>query len=110
PARSSPAPGPAGEAPADAIVVLEPGAPIAPVLRSAGLGGAVHSYHAVFTGFDAVLGPGVRARLDRDPRVAAVLPDGRHPAALLDAVSQDSAVIDNAVRRVGAPASPTAAI
>jgi len=110
PARSAPAPEPAGEAPADAIVVLQPGVPIAPVLRRAGLAGAVHTYHAVFTGFDAVLGPGVRARLDRDPRVAAVLPDGRHPAALLDAVSQDSAVIDNAIRRVGALASPTAAI
>jgi subtilisin family serine protease len=110
PARSAPPPPPTAQEAADAIVVLKPGVAIAPVLRSVGLTGAVHTYHTVFTGFDAPLRPGARARLDGDPRVAAVLADGSHPAAELDAISQDSAVVDNAIRRVGALASPTAAI
>lgn len=103
PARSAPAT-------ADTIVVLRPGVALAPVLRSVGSTGAVHTYHDVFTGFDAPLGAVARARLAGDPRVAAVLPDGRHPAAQLDALSQDTAVVDNAIRRVGALDSPTAAI
>ncbi len=103
PARSAPAP-------ADTIVVLRSGVALPPVLRSVGLTGAVHTYHSVFTGFEALLGGGARARLARDSRVSAVLPNGRHPAAALDALSQDNAVVDNAIRRVGALDSPTAAI
>jgi subtilisin len=104
-----PAPG-GGRGPTGSIVVLKPGVAVAPVLRSIGLTGAAHIYDTVFTGFEADLGAGVRARLAGDPRVAAVLPDGRHPVAALDAISQDSAVIDNAIRRVGTLDSPTAAI
>ncbi|HZQ75704.1 MAG TPA: S8 family serine peptidase [Acidimicrobiia bacterium] len=103
PARGAPAT-------ADTIVVLRPGAAVTPVLRSVGLAGAAHTYHDVFTGFDAPLDAVARARLAGDPRVAAVLPDDRHPAAQLDALSQDTAVVDNAIRRVGALDSPTAAI
>ena len=125
PARSSPGPA-TGDGPADTIVVLRPGVALGPVLVGLGLsdggptgaaltGGqrrrrAVQTFHAAFTGFAAELGPQARARLAADHRVAALLPNGRHPAAELDALFQDTPVVDNAVRRVGALDSPTAAI
>jgi subtilisin len=70
----------------------------------------VRTYHTVFNGFAAPLGPGARARLAVDPAVAALLPDRSSRAGHLEAISQDAQVIDNAVRRVGALDSPTAAI
>jgi subtilisin len=126
PARSSPGPG-TGNGPADTIVVLRPGVALGPVLVGLGLsdggptgaaltGGqrrrrAVQTFHAALTGFAADLAPGARARLAGDPRVAALLPNGRYPAAQLEALSiQDTPGVDNAVRRVGALESPTAAI
>lgn len=95
----------------DSIVVLRPGAALEPVLAPLGLlGSPVQAFHTVFTGFAAPLGAAARARLAADPAVAAVVADRRYPAARLDSFAQDTPVVDNAVRRVGALDSPTAAI
>ena len=116
PARSAPTPAAPGAdgGPVDTIVVVRPGLALGPVLRRAGVGdGAgpgVRTYHSVFNGFAAPLGSAARARLAADPAVTALLPDRSYRAAQLYAFSQDTAVIDNAVRRVGALDSPTAAI
>jgi subtilisin family serine protease len=102
---------PASAALSSTIVVLRPGAGVDQVL--ARLGPArppVQRYETAFTGFAADLDPAARARLAADPGVAAVLPNGRHRAAELEGFVRDTPVIDNAIRRVGALASPTAAI
>ena len=98
------------------IVVLRPGAAVAPVLGRLGLlgaagpGGAVRTFHTVLTGFAADLGAAARARLAADPAVAAVVPNRSHRAAQLDSFTQDAPVVDNAIRRVGVLDSPTAAV
>ena len=96
------------------IVVLRPGVALEPVLGRLGLladgSPTVPTYHHVFTGFAARLSPATEAWLTADPGVAAVVADGKHRAAALDAFAQDGQIVDNAVRRVGALQSPTAAI
>jgi len=67
-------------------------------------------FHTVLNGFAARLGPSARSRLAGDPAVAAVVPSRTYRAARLESFTQDTAVVDNAVRRVGALDSPTAAI
>jgi subtilisin family serine protease len=106
PARSSSSPS------ADTIVVLRPGVALRPMLRRLGLAdsGTVQTFHTVFTGFAAPLDGAARARLAADPGVAALLANRRFRAARLESFAQDGSVVDNAVRRVGALGSPTAAI
>jgi subtilisin family serine protease len=98
--------------PAASIVVLRPGVALEPVLRRLGLADdrAVQTYHTVFTGFAAGLSAVTRARLSGDPAVAAVFPNRSYRGAQLESFSLDGPWIDNAVRRVGALDSPTAAI
>jgi subtilisin family serine protease len=97
---------------ADSIVVLRPGVALGPVLRGLGPAGrrVTRTFHSVFTGFAAGLRSDERARLSADPAVAAVVADGRHRAADLESFTLDQPVVDDAVRRVGALGSPTAAI
>jgi subtilisin family serine protease len=97
--------------PVGSIVVLRPGVALGPVLDRLGLGdGRAQTYETAFTGFAAELDAAARGRLAADPGVAAVLPNRRYRAARLEGFIRDTPVIDNAVRRVGALESPTAAI
>lgn len=108
----SPVPSTEMGGPVDSIVVLRPGVALGPVLAGLGLSDdpAVQTYETAFTGFAADLAPAVRARLAADPTVAAVLVNRSHRVAQLEGFIRDTPVIDNAVRRVGALESPTAAI
>lgn len=110
PALSSPSAG--APAPlASAIVVLRPGVAVDEVLARLGPDHRpVQRYETAFSGFAADLDSAARARLAADPAVAALVPNGRHHAAQLEGFVRETPIIDNAIRRVGALASPTAAI
>lgn len=96
---------------ASTIIVLRPETGVSAVLARQGLAGSpVQRYEAALTGFAADLDAATRARLADDPAVAAVVPSRNHRAAQLEGFVRDGPVIDHAVRRVGALASPTAAI
>lgn len=102
---------PAPAALASTIVVLRPGVGVDQVLARLGPARSpVQRYETAFTGFAADLDAAARARLAADPAVAALLPNGSHRVAQLEGFVRDAPIIDNAIRRVGALASPTAAI
>jgi subtilisin family serine protease len=97
--------------PMSVIVVLRPGMALGPVLAELGLADrGVQTYETAFTGFAAELDATARARLAADPGVAAVVPNRSYRAARMEGFTRDTPVVDNAVRRVGALQSPTAAI